>query len=85
MICAHLADAGSPQPVAVEGCQDCLAAGQHDWVHLRKCLSCGHIGCCDSSPRKHATAHYDDTGHPVIKSAEPGEDWRWCYVDGAFG
>ncbi|AXI77695.1 UBP-type zinc finger domain-containing protein [Peterkaempfera bronchialis] len=85
MICAHLADAGSPEPRTVEGCQDCLAAGLHDWVHLRECLTCGRIGCCDSSPRKHATAHFHDTGHPVIRSAEPGEQWRWCFADGMFG
>jgi len=85
MICAHLADAPSPEPPNPEGCEDCLAANLHDWVHLRECLMCGRIGCCDSSPRKHATAHFHDTGHPVIRSAEPGEDWRWCYVDGTFG
>lgn len=85
MICAHLADAGSPEPATTEGCQDCLAAGKHDWVHLRECLTCGRIACCDSSPAKHATAHFHDTGHPVVRSAEPGEDWRWCFVDGTFG
>ncbi|MFJ6215391.1 UBP-type zinc finger domain-containing protein [Streptomyces sp. NPDC092296] len=84
MICAHLADAGSPEPQSTAGCQDCLAAGLHDWVHLRECLTCGRVGCCDSSPRKHATAHFHDTGHPVIRSAESGEQWRWCYVDGMF-
>jgi CPA1 family monovalent cation:H+ antiporter len=52
-----------------------------NWVHLRMCQTCGHIGCCDNSIGKHATAHHQDTGHPIIRSAEPGEDWSWCYVD----
>jgi uncharacterized UBP type Zn finger protein len=51
------------------------------WVHLRICLECGHVGCCDSSPNKHATAHADETGHPIIRSLQPGEVWSWCYVD----
>jgi uncharacterized UBP type Zn finger protein len=63
-----------------EGCEECLAAGD-GWVHLRLCLTCGHVGCCDSSKNKHATKHFQETGHPVMKSAEPGEDWGWCYVD----
>jgi uncharacterized UBP type Zn finger protein len=67
-----------PEPVA--GCQECLAAGTR-WVHLRMCQTCGHIGCCDNSPGRHATAHHAATGHPIIRSAEPGEDWSWCYVD----
>nr|BFE81211.1 hypothetical protein GCM10020093_038120 [Planobispora longispora] len=54
-------------------------------MHLRRCLSCGHVGCCDSSPNKHATAHFAETGHPVIASFEPGETWRWCYVDETIG
>ena len=54
------------------------------WVHLRMCQACGHIGCCDNSPGKHATAHYEATAHPLIRSAEPGEDWSWCYVDEAM-
>ena len=61
-------------------CGDCLQEGTR-WVHLRRCLSCGRIGCCDSSPRQHATAHAGSTGHPVVQSFEPGEDWLWCYVD----
>ncbi|MFB7285969.1 UBP-type zinc finger domain-containing protein [Actinacidiphila glaucinigra] len=68
-----------------DGCADCLAAGHHDWVHLRLCLTCGHIGCCDSSPGRHATAHYEATGHPVIRSYQPGEDWRWCFVHESMG
>lgn len=67
------------QPSA-EGCEECLESGD-DWVHLRLCLSCGHVGCCDESPNRHATAHFHSTGHPVIKSFEPGEEWAWCYVD----
>ena len=67
-------------PDPVEGCVECLAQGTR-WVHLRMCRSCGHIGCCDNSPGRHATAHFRDTGHPIIRSAEPGEEWSWCYVD----
>jgi hypothetical protein len=63
-----------------EGCEECLAAGDR-WVHLRLCLTCGHVGCCDSSKNKHATKHFHATGHPVMKSAEPGENWGWCYID----
>ncbi|MEU1619286.1 UBP-type zinc finger domain-containing protein [Streptomyces sp. NPDC008238] len=68
-----------------DGCADCLAAGHRDWVHLRLCLSCGHVGCCDSSPGRHATAHYGATGHPVIRSYQPGETWRWCFVHESMG
>jgi len=67
-------------PEAIPGCEDCLKIGAR-WLHLRMCTSCGHIGCCDSSPNRHATAHAQGTGHPVIRSAEPGEDWFWCYQD----
>ena len=63
-----------------DGCEECLVAGD-DWVHLRLCLTCGHVGCCDDSKNKHATAHFHSTAHPVIESLEPGETWRWCYVD----
>jgi CPA1 family monovalent cation:H+ antiporter len=84
--CAHLRDAPTDTVPNVDGvCEDCVAEGLDVWVHLRTCLSCGHVGCCDSSPRKHATAHFDATGHPVIRSAEPLETWRWCYVDGRLG
>jgi uncharacterized UBP type Zn finger protein len=62
------------------GCEDCLKMGGR-WVHLRQCLSCGHIGCCDSSPNKHASAHFRQTKHPIVSSAEPGETWCWCFVD----
>lgn len=67
-------------PPEIPGCEDCLAMGG-TWVHLRMCQECGHIGCCDNSPNRHATAHYHGTGHPIIRSAEPGEEWSWCYVD----
>jgi hypothetical protein len=67
-------------PDSIPGCEDCLKIGG-SWVHLRMCQSCGHIGCCDSSPNRHASAHARAVGHPIAKSAEPGEDWSWCYVD----
>jgi hypothetical protein len=67
-----------PDPVA--GCEECLAIGSQ-WVHLRMCQTCGHIGCCDNSPNRHATAHNAETKHPIIRSAEPGEEWSWCYED----
>ena len=67
-------------PGEVKGCEECLALDMQ-WVHLRMCQTCGHIGCCDNSPEKHATAHFLGTEHPIIRSAEPGEDWSWCYVD----
>ena len=62
------------------GCEECLAQGS-SWVHLRLCMTCGHVGCCDDSPNRHATQHFHRTKHPVIKSFEPREDWAWCYVD----
>ena len=67
-------------PAEIPGCEDCLKIGG-TWVHLRMCTQCGHIGCCDNSPNKHATAHYEGTGHPIIESAETGEGWSWCYPD----
>ena len=62
------------------GCEECLAIGDQ-WVHLRLCLECGHVGCCDSSKNKHATKHFHKTKHPIMQSLEPGEDWGWCFVD----
>jgi uncharacterized UBP type Zn finger protein len=62
------------------GCEECLKSGD-EWVHLRLCLACGHVGCCDSSKNKHATKHFRATCHPIVRSLEPGEDWMWCYVD----
>ena len=63
-----------------KGCEDCLKMGS-TWVHLRLCLECGYVGCCDSSKNKHASAHFRKSHHPIIRSFEPGEDWKWCYVD----
>lgn len=81
--CEHL-EAARPHAPNGDGCEECLAM-HAQWVHLRECLTCGHVGCCDSSPNAHATKHYHATKHPVIRSAEPGEDWRWCFVDHVMG
>ena len=67
-------------PDEIAGCEECLEQGMQ-WVHLRMCQSCGHIGCCDNSVGKHATAHYEESKHPIIRSAQPGEEWSWCYPD----
>ncbi len=77
--CEHVKDLHDVTPSG-NGCEECLKMGD-SWVHLRLCETCGHVGCCDSSKNKHATKHYHATGHPVIKSFEPGEDWGYCYVD----
>jgi len=77
--CKHLSEVRDVAPSA-QGCVDCLKTGD-SWVHLRMCLSCGHVGCCDSSKNKHATKHFNATSHPVMKSYQPGEQWGWCYVD----
>lgn len=77
--CSHLDQMQEVTPSAA-GCEECLKLGEQ-WVHLRMCLICGHVGCCDSSPHQHATKHFHDTSHPLMQSAEPGEDWIWCYVD----
>jgi uncharacterized UBP type Zn finger protein len=77
--CAHLDKIQEVTPSA-PGCEDCLRSGSR-WLHLRLCLTCGHVGCCDSSPNKHATKHYHATKHPLIRSFEPGEEWVWCYAD----
>ena len=81
--CRHLDQIQDVTPDSTGGCSDCLAIGSA-WVHLRECLSCGHVACCDSSPHRHATAHAEGSGHPIIRSFEPGEDWRWCYPDQAL-
>jgi uncharacterized UBP type Zn finger protein len=78
--CSHLDQVDSSAQPSSNGCEDCLRIGS-SWVHLRMCRTCGHVGCCDDSPNKHATAHYHAGGHPLIQSYEPGEDWMWCYVD----
>ena len=77
--CTHL-DAITEVEPRSGGCEECVEH-RHGWVHLRLCMSCGHIGCCDSSPGKHATGHWLAEQHPIIRSFEPGEDWWWCYPD----
>ncbi len=77
--CTHL-DAVQPVSPSAQGCEDCLRTGDR-WVHLRICQTCGHVGCCDSSPNRHATAHHRTAGHPIVRSFEPGENWWWCYAD----
>jgi uncharacterized UBP type Zn finger protein len=75
--CQHLTEGPSPEPQS-EGCEQCLKLGQ-EAVQLRICRTCGHVGCCDSTPGQHATAHFDETGHATMQSFEPGDDWGWCY------
>ena len=79
MSCHHLQGL-VPTPPRTQGCEECLKQGT-PWVHLRLCLSCGHVGCCDSSPGRHATRHFHQSQHPVMASFEPDERWAWCYVD----
>jgi uncharacterized UBP type Zn finger protein len=79
--CAHLDAIAAVEPRTPGVCEECAAEGRHQWVHLRLCLTCGQVGCCDSSVRKHATGHFHATGHPIMQSAQAGEGWRWCYVD----
>jgi hypothetical protein len=80
--CAHLDTIQVVEPSAA-GCEDCLRAGG-TWVHLRVCMACGHVGCCEESPARHASGHAAASGHPIVKSLERGEDWGWCYVDEAW-
>ena len=83
MACTHFDDLGKVPSAKVsyaKGCEECVKMGS-GWVHLRECLVCGHVGCCDSSPNKHATKHFHTVKHPVMRSVEPGESWGWCYVD----
>jgi CPA1 family monovalent cation:H+ antiporter len=83
--CDHLREASTAtRPNTPEGCEECLRDGTR-WVHLRLCLGCGHVGCCDSSPHRHATRHHEESGHPVMRSFEQGEAWRWCFVDDRLG
>ena len=77
--CTHLDLARDVIP-QTDGCEECLKTGD-DWIHLRMCLTCGHVGCCDSSKNKHARKHYHASRHPLVQSIEPGEDWVWCYID----
>ena len=78
-VCSHL-DQVKFTDTRKQGCEECLKTGD-SWVHLRLCMECGHVGCCDSSKNKHATKHYHRTQHPLVRSLEPGESWIWCYVD----
>ena len=78
-LCTHLTQIKQVSPTT-EGCEECMNEGRR-WVHLRMCMECGHVGCCDQSPGKHATAHFHATGHPIMQSREAGEDWMWCYID----
>ena len=80
--CEHLKQIQNVVPSA-QGCEDCLKTGD-SWVHLRICMTCGHVGCCDSSQNRHARAHFHAAGHPIIKSFEPGESWMWCYIHGVY-
>ena len=80
--CEHIKEIRKVTPSA-EGCEDCLKIGGR-WVHLRMCESCGHVGCCDNSPNRHATKHFHATQHPIVKSVEPGEEWGYCYPDDRF-
>jgi uncharacterized UBP type Zn finger protein len=79
--CTHLDSVRITElPESVDGCADCLLTGD-PWLHLRICLACGYVGCCDDSPNRHATAHAGASGHVIIRSLEPGETWSWCFVD----
>jgi uncharacterized UBP type Zn finger protein len=78
--CTHLDHVHDVEPRTPEGCEECLRM-HSEWVHLRLCLECGHVGCCDSSPNRHATKHFHKTGHPIVRSFQPDEDWGWCYID----
>jgi uncharacterized UBP type Zn finger protein len=78
--CTHLDQITVEKPEEFEGCEECLKIGA-TWVHLRVCRTCGKVGCCDSSPNKHASAHVRESDHPIVSSLQPGEDWSYCYVD----
>ena len=80
--CSHLSAIRQVTPGS-EGCQECLRTGD-TWIHLRICLTCGHVGCCDSSRNRHATKHFQTSRHPIVQSLEPGENWEWCFVDQAY-
>lgn len=77
--CSHASEIVDA-PAVDTGCVECLESGG-SWLHLRRCDTCGHVGCCDQSPNRHATAHFHETEHPLVQSFEPGEDWYWCYAD----
>ena len=79
--CTHLDQVEYLEPQGeIAGCEDCLLIGAQ-WVHLRTCLTCGHVGCCDSSPNRHASKHAAEDDHPILRSVEPGEEWSWCVID----
>ena len=78
--CTHMDQIRDVEPNTPEGCEECLATGD-EWVHLRLCMSCGHVGCCNDSKNKHATKHFLSSGHPIMQSFEPGEDWMYCFRD----
>jgi len=80
--CSHI-DKTVAVTTSATGCEECLQTGD-TWVHLRICMTCGHVGCCDSSKNKHASKHHAATGHPIVKSFEPGEEWAWCYGDQTY-
>jgi len=77
--CVHVKEINDVKP-NTSGCEECLKMGD-SWVHLRLCLTCGHVGCCDSSKNKHATKHFHHSHQPIMQSIEPGEDWMWCFID----
>jgi uncharacterized UBP type Zn finger protein len=81
--CAHLSTIRDVKPRTPKGCEECLKTGDR-WVHLRLCLACGHVGCCDDSKNKHARKHWAGVNHPIVQSFQPGEDWRWCYADEVY-
>lgn len=83
MACQHLLNLTETEPNTYDGCEDCLKTGD-SWVHLRLCMGCGHVGCCESSPNKHASSHVKGSGHGVVQSFEPGEPWAYCYPDDEF-
>ena len=81
-VCEHVDEVRSDWPPAADpACEECRREGREDWVSLRRCLSCGHVGCCDSSPGRHATGHHQATTHPLVQTLQPGQDWVWCYLD----
>lgn len=83
-LCVHLTEVGDdPIPGTPAGCEECLRMGD-SWVHLRLCMECGHVGCCNDSKNKHASKHVHASGHPVVRSFEPGERWLYCYPDDMF-
>lgn len=82
-LCEHLLGVGEAQPRTPDGCEECLRTGDQ-WVHLRLCMKCGHVGCCNDSKNKHASKHVRASGHPVVRSFEPGERWLYCYPDDLF-